>query len=386
MIRARSLRILARHLLTLILVISINVTLPLSHASNLPPSAKRIQIAGSKYTNQSTPDATQSADTPASSSKLNDSQLIAGHKLSTTYGAFPLSFEVNQGQSDPQVKFLSHNAGSSIFLTSTEAVIVISKEKSRGSHSKKQRKNRGFKNRLAKKATVIRTGLVGANDRPHITGLDQLQSKTNYFTGTNSNDWKTGISSYSKVKYEAVYPGIDLVYYGNQRQLEYDFLVSPGADPRIIKFKFEGTQKIRLAANGDLILDAGGTRVCQTKPVAYQEVGGIKQTVACHYALIDKKVVGFQLGDYDPTRPLVIDPVLRYSTYYGGSENDWGNGIAVDAGGNVYVTGTTVSTNFPTHAALQPAFAGFGDAFVIKLDATGSTVIYATYLGGERSG
>ena len=181
-----------------------------------------------------------------------------------------------------------------------------------------------------------------------------------------------------------MYPGVDLVYYGNQRQLEYDFIVSPGTDPDIIALSFEGADQLEVDAQGELVLHAGGGEIRQRKPLIYQEVDGVRHEVAGSYKLKDRNTVGFQLADYDASRPLVIDPVLVYSTFLGGVRNDQGRDITVDASGNAYVTGFTDSVDFPTTiGAFDTTHDGNGDVFVTKLNPAGSALVYSTFLGGS---
>jgi hypothetical protein len=283
-------------------------------------------------------------------------------QLKETYSNLPLSFEINRGQTDPQVKFLSRGAPYNLFLTSNEAVLQLRDAA----------------------ANPLRMKLVGANPKSEIEGLDPLPGKSNYFIGADPKQWRTGIPHYGKVKYKDVYPGISIVYYGNQRQLEYDFVVAPGADPGRIRFKLDGARRMRVDRNGDLAMETAAGEARSKKPVIYQESGGARQPIAGKYLIIGGNQIGFQVGEYDATRPLVIDPVLVYSTYVGGSGEDVGYGIAVDGGGNAYVTGVTASLDFPTANPLQPASGGGShDAFVLKLNAAGTTLVYATYLGGS---
>ena len=214
----------------------------------------------------------------------------------------------------------------------------------------------------------------GCNPHATVSGVDELPGKSNFFIGNDPKKWRSNVPTYAKVKYEGVYSGIDLVYYGNQQQLEFDFVVAPGADPRRIRFDIRGTKRIRRDENGDLVLkmEMGEDEIRWHKPVAYQEKNGTRQLVAVHYAVKDKNRVGFEMAGYDASRPLYIDPLI-YSTYLGGSGEDRGTGIAVDSAGNAYVTGATSSTNFPTMNPLQPAFEGVGyDAFVAKINPSGS--------------
>jgi hypothetical protein len=257
--------------------------------------------------------------------------------------------------------------------------------------------------------------LVGANAHAQVTALDELPGKSNYFLGDNPAKWHTHVPNYGKVRYERVYPGIDLVYYGHQRQLEYDFVVAPGADPRAIRLAVEtGNSKLesrksaihnhllRIDSHGDLVIATESGEVRFRKPVVYQQESTVdrrqlkakngdgipksqipnRKSVDGRYKLLAGNQVGFEVASYDKSRPLVIDPALSYSTYLGGSSGEIGYGIAVDADGNAYVTGSTGSIDFPTVNPLQAATVGDFDAFVSKLDPTGTTLVYSTYLGG----
>jgi Bacterial Ig-like domain (group 3)/Beta-propeller repeat len=230
---------------------------------------------------------------------------------------------------------------------------------------------------------VLRMKLRNANPAAKVTGEDELAGTSNYFIGNDPAKWRTKVPTYAKVKYEGIYPGIDLVYYGNQRQLEYDFIVAPGADPHRIAFDVRGAKRIRRDARGDLVLamKMGEDEIRWHKPVAYQEKNGTRQEVAARYAISDANWVGFELAKYDVSRPLYIDPLI-YSTYLGGSGQDDGYSIAVNSAGNAYVTGVTSSIDFPTVNPLQGA-KWLGDAFVTKINPEGSALVYSTYLGGN---
>ena len=275
-------------------------------------------------------------------------------------------------------------SGYSLFLTPTEAVLALR----RGSASSRPRNGNGSpRNAEAKEApaappAVVRMKLVGANPSPRVSGLEELPGKSNYFLGNDPDKWRTNVPHYAKVSYKDVYPGVDLVYYGNQRQLEYDLVVRPGADPDTIALSFEGVEGLRIDTQGDLVLDTSSGEIRQHKPLVYQEVDGVRREIAGAYALNSERKVGFQVAAYDAGQPLIIDPVLSYSTYLGGSGSDRGFGIAVDASGNAYVTGLTASTDFPTASPIQAAFGGRFDAFVTKLNAAGNALVYSTYLGG----
>lgn len=298
-------------------------------------------------------------------------------KILDTYGNLPLSFEANQGQTDNQVKFLSRGRGYGLFLTATEALLVLNKPAAPT--------NEDAENLNASEPALLRLQLVGANPQPQVTGLEALPGKVNYFIGNDPAKWRTDAVSYAKVRSEDVYPGIDLVYYGNQQQLEYDFVVTAGANPGAIRLSFAGVRGMRVDGDGDLVLQTVGGEIRQRRPVIYQEVAGSRKEIAGGYVLKGQRQVGFEVGEYDISRTLVIDPVLVYSTYLGGSNEDISNAIAVDAAGNAYITGFTASTDFPVVNALQPiCVCGDQDLFVAKLNPAGAALVYATYLGGSR--
>jgi uncharacterized repeat protein (TIGR01451 family) len=226
--------------------------------------------------------------------------------------------------------------------------------------------------------------LVDSNPQPQVSHGNELPGKSNYIIGNDRRNWHTQVPRFAQVRYHGVYPGVDLVYYGNQRQLEYDFIVAPGADPDAIELAFEGVENIRVDRAGDLLLDTGDSEVRLKTPVIYQETGGHRVEIPGGYERIGADRVGFHLGSYDSTKPLVIDPLVIYSTYLGGSIDDIALGIAADPGGGAYVTGYAMSVDFPTSpGALQQACAGqfCQDAFITKLSANG-TLEYSTYLGG----
>jgi hypothetical protein len=304
-------------------------------------------------------------------------------RVSESYGKLPLHFEANQGQTDQRVKFLSRGAGHTLFLTSTEAVVVLTKSEPREARDA-LKPARKAERRANVTRTVLRTTLVGANPESRVDGQDELVGKANYFIGNDPAKWRAGVPTYATVRYTNVYPGIDLVYYGNQRQLEYDFVVRPGADPTPILLAFQGADKLEVDAQGDLVLHTATGTIRQRKPFIYQEVDGARREISGGYMLKGAGRVGFRVAAYDSSWPLIIDPALFYSTYLGGSSFDSGFGIAVDASGNGYVTGQTNSTNFPTTmGTFQTTLDGSLDAFVAKLDPTGSALVYSTYLGGS---
>jgi uncharacterized protein (TIGR03437 family) len=276
------------------------------------------------------------------------------------YGDLPLSFELNQGQAGGQIKFLSRGNGYSLFLTSTEAVVAL-------------------------RQGELRMKLLNANQDAPVSGLEPLPGKVNYILGADPKKWQTNVPTFARVRRHEIYRGVDMVFYGKDRRLEYDFIIAPGADPGRIRLSFEGADKIELDDEGDLLLRTAGGTVKQHRPVIYQEVDGVRQEVSGGYLLADNQV-SFKVASYDRDRPLVIDPVLSlsYSTYLGGGGDDVATDIALDGDGAAYITGLTESANFPTRNPAQPNYGGGGiDAFIVKLNPAGTDVVYATYLGGN---
>ena len=303
--------------------------------------------------------------------------------ISAASSKLPLSFEANLGQTDAQVKFLSHNSGVNLFLTPTEAVLTLSKLEGKPLDDSYPH---AFKPQpTANRSTsVVRMQLKGANRQPQVIGLEPLPGLVNYFLGSDPKQWHTNIPTYAKVQYQQVYPGVDMVYYGSNQQLEYDFVVAPGADPNVIQLAFNGADKLEVNQQ-NLVLHTNVGSVQLHKPVVYQEIEGKRREIASHYVLKGTNQVGFSMAAYDHKQPLIVDPVLSYSTYLGGSNYDEGNGIAVDRAGNAYITGSTSSTDFPTQNPFQVIDSRFGNAFVTKLNVTGDALVYSTYIGGSSS-
>lgn len=274
-----------------------------------------------------------------------------------SYGKLPLSFEANRGQTDTQVKFLARGAGYGLFLTSDSALLSLRGERSN---------------------SALRMQLLGANRHAAIAGANELPGKSNYFVSRDPKQWRTNVRTYAAVQYTGVYPGIDLVYHGNQRLLEYDFVVAPGADPRKIDLRFHGADKLTVNSDGALVMAVGENEVIEPAPVVYQEVDGVRRTVAGSYVLRGRGRVGFRVAEYDRERTLVIDPTLVYSMLLG-IPWDSVSGIAVDAAGNAYVAGQTSALNFPTTPGALQSTRGSG--FIMKLNTNGTTLFYSTYLG-----
>jgi hypothetical protein len=374
-------------------------------------------------------------------------------RLAASYGKLPLSFEANQGQTDARVRFLARGSGYTIFLAGGESVLSLRKSQPGLSRFGKPGLSSRFEpsgpvgpragdwpnlggdrkplwpslipglsqmvpepnatkgdaagEPKPEAAHVVRMRLVGANPNARTVGLDELPGRSNYFIGNDPKKWRTNVPNYTRVMFEGVYPGVDLVYYGNQRQLEYDLVLAPGVDPNQIKLSFEGADGMRLdASSGDLVLKLGAEELRFRKPAVYQPAVAAaapspawsgtpasgfdsrhSPLVTGHssFVLAGNNQVAFRVTGYDPTRALVIDPILSYSTYLGGSGGDEAHGIAVDSSGNACVTGQTASADFPTAGPLQASYGGGTyDVFVAKLNAAGSALVYSTYLGGSN--
>lgn len=304
------------------------------------------------------------------------------------YGKLPLSFEPNEGQVDSQIRFLSRGDGYNLALTSSEAVLSLAGRDCADSLGFKRREHlaRNDQRCAPSPDSVLRMGLLGSNSNARIEGQGELPGKSNYFVSDDSSQWHTNISNYRKVQYRDIYPGIDLVYYGNQRQLEHDFIVNPGADPKKIRFSFKGAKEVFIDKDGNLALSTDSGSLLLRQPVVYQEIDGKRKPVSGQYVRSDANEVGFDLGAYDRKEKLVIDPVLVYSTYFGGSQRNYINGIAADAEGNAYITGYTSSADFPLSNPIffsPPKKPGNQLGFVSKISADGQTLIYSTYLGSQ---
>ena len=299
--------------------------------------------------------------------------------LSSAGGPLPLAFEPNQGQADASVRYLARGRGAGLFLTQTEAVFVLIPPDRAAPAGQRSRPGAERKNTSP---SIVRMRMVGAEATTSLAGVERRIGRSHYLSGGPAQ-WRRDVPTFARVRYDNVYPGISLLFYGSDRQLEYDFIVAPGADPAAVVLAFEGAEQVRLDAQGDVVVrtDAGELRV--RRPVIYQEVRGERRPIAGGYVL-DGDRVRFRIAPWDTSRPLVIDPVVNYSTLLGGRSNDQGFGIAVDSGGNAYVTGSTISLNFPVSSApFQVSRRGVTDAFVTKLDPTGTTVLHSTFLGGS---
>jgi len=305
------------------------------------------------------------------------------------YGNLPLSFMENQGQTAQEVRYVSHGSQYDLFLTPQEAVLALRQTK----HFDLSPRHRSASLKAARRAreaattTAIRMKFEGASPNPQIVGAEKLPGRVNYFIGNDPKKWHTDIPTYAQVKYTQVYPGVDLIFYGNQRKLEYDFVVAPGTDPNVIRMNLCGAKKLRVDSHGDVLVSIAGGEVQLQKPVIYQHINGKRQEIAGTYFLRGDHI-SFAIAKYDRREPLVVDPILNYASYLGGTADESsGFAIAVDAGGNAYIAGQTFATDFP-HASGLPIVGntnGMGFVTVLNPTASGAAgLIYSTYLGGTN--
>jgi len=231
--------------------------------------------------------------------------------------------------------------------------------------------------------STVTVELEGANTTATTLASRPLPGKSNYYAGKDPKNWIAGIPQFGRIRFRSIYPGIDVVYYGTGGQLEYDFVVSPGADPRAIAFRIDGADRMEISSSGDLHLRIGSREITLHNPVLYQEIAGARHAVDGRFVRRSEKEVGFEVAGYDPRHALVIDPMLSASTLIGANNNTQAQGIAVDSKGDVYVTGTTFATDYPTVNAFQSTNKGTTSVFVTKLNPAGNTILYSTYLGGS---
>ena len=309
------------------------------------------------------------------------------------YGQLPLSFEANQGQSAADVKYLSRADGYLLSLRDQEADLTfrqVPAARPIATNRLKLYRTHRVPTALGKFSTV-RMRLAGSNPSAEITGLDRTATQINYFIGNDPKKWHTEVPAYSKVKYAGIYPGVDLMFYGNRRELEYDFVVAPGTDPKSIALDVEGARKMHLDAHGNLLLDVTAGEVKFKKPDVYQDFNGTRREIVGNYTIENYHVVRFTVADYDRTQPLTIDPVVIYSTYVGGSGGggggDMATGIALDSAGDAFIGGITFSADLKQVGGLTtnpptPVTTGGSAGFVAELNPTGTATLYLTYLGG----
>ncbi len=287
---------------------------------------------------------------------------IATAGVSANPPQLPLAFEINEGQWSDEIRFLARGRAGMVALEDRRAVLIPGEPA----------------------ATTIRMEIVGSR-KPLIEGIDPMPHKTHYFIGGDPAEWRRDVRSYRRVVYRQIYDGIDAVFHGGHSgELEYDFIVHSGSDPRTIRFRFDGAASVAIE-KGELIIRTGGDPIRMMRPVAYQVSGEGRSEVAVRYRISGKGTVGFVVGEYDRSKELVIDPVvIGYSTFLGGSGDDHATAIAVDSDRNIYVAGNTNSPDFPTKGGVRPSIAGGRDLFVAKLNPAGSEVLFSTFLGGSR--
>ncbi|MGB9123418.1 MAG: SBBP repeat-containing protein [Candidatus Angelobacter sp.] len=316
---------------------------------------------------------------PVSNSSLpTEAQEQTRSRIEVGYGNLPLSFEPNRGQTDPRVKFLSRAGNRTLWLTSDEAVLAVGRP-SRPDGPDAKKAGAVKEDQIA--PAVLRMKFVGANTSPAIEGEARQSGTVNYFAG-KPNEWRTNIATYARVRYRSLYPGIDLVFYGNNRELEYDLVVGAGADPGRIKLAVAGADEVRIDAEGNLVLKTSQGEVAQQKPKVYQRKGNTLTAVAGDYVITGKDEVGFRLGSYDRNTAVVIDPVLRYSSFLGGSQIDEASTIAIDSSKRAVVGGFTESLDFPTTTG---APSSGSQAFITKFDFTGSHLVFSVFFSDVDS-
>ena len=304
-------------------------------------------------------------------------------KLLDSYGKLPLTFIENRGQIDRRVKLYEKGSGHSTFFTEKGVFLTLTK-------SKKVTKEGLVDEKKGLTGSIVKLSPVGGNSAPEIIAEALQEGKVNYFTGNDPEEWKTDLPTYGAVVYKDVYKGIDIKFYGNNRQLEYDVIVKPGADPSKVRLSYEGIEGLEVTEDGALEIALTDGSLYQNKPYIYQEIGGKRVVVDGAFKLLAKEGTknevatfdySFEVASYDTDYPLIIDPVLLYSTYLGGGGTEHGHGIAVDTAGNAYVTGYTDSIDFPVASPIGAAIQGY-DVYVTKINAAGNALIYSTYLSG----
>jgi uncharacterized repeat protein (TIGR01451 family) len=332
-------------------------------------------------------------------SSISESEKI---RVEANYGKLPLYFIQNDGQVDERVKYYEKGNGHTTFFTKEGVYLTLTRSSEKASQNEKSVLKPSTippGETIAPLSTmgreeitsedVIKLNFVNANPNPEIIAKEQQEGKVNYFIGNDPKKWRMNIPTYQSVVYKEVYPGIDIKFYGNNRQMEYDIIVKPGADLSKVELAYEGVEKLEVTEAGDLEIILKEGKIIQRKPIVYQEIDGnrvkVRGMFKTHpYSTFTAGIYayGFAVASYNLDHPLIIDPALVYSTYLGGSNSEVGIGIAVDVSGNAYVAGYTYSANFPTASPLQGTPGGNSDAFVSKLNAAGNALIYSTYLGG----
>ena len=314
------------------------------------------------------------AVTPAAAGPVGPADPHTAAAVQAQYARLPLAFEENQGQTDGRVRFLARGGNYLLFLTPGGAVLELARPEGGGPSDGKP----GWVP-VPPKIEVLKIGLSGANPRTKITGVGELPGRTASFIGNDPSKWLRDIHSYGRVVYEDLYPGIDLAFYGTQGKMEFDFILKPGAKPEAVSLDISGASGLSVGPEGDLTLATSGGELQLMRPAVYQELDGRRIPVAGRFVLKGTRV-GIALGPYNPARPVVVDPVLVYSTYLGGSGNDIALHVFVSAAGEAYLTGYTLSADFPALGSLH----GTTDAFFTKFTAAGTSLVYSYHIGGAQ--
>jgi uncharacterized repeat protein (TIGR01451 family) len=337
-----------------------------------------------------TPGRTAALASPlAAPQSLTPAKALPAARAHSLFAGLPLMFEPNQGQadldpSDSRARFVARGSGYSLFLGSQGAILnlVSQSANSRGASPLPN----ANKTPRTVQLEALQMKLAGANLNASVSGMDPLPTIANYLIGNDPSRWRTNVPQFTRVRYHDLYPGIDLVFYGNQGRLEYDFQVAPGANPSRAQLEFDGAQRLELK-DGDLVIHSRTTSVRLAAPAVYQQIAGRRHSVNAKFVLLGSNRAGFAVGDYDHSRELVIDPVLYLSTYFGGSGDELGTTVAIDAAGNIYLAGSTTSPTLPAGTqttVLQSALVGTQNVYIAKITPGQSTLLdYVTYLGGN---
>jgi hypothetical protein len=349
-------------------------------------AALGVAVAGGLRMHRGTASAKRAAAAPLQAPALH---VEDSARVRASMETLPLAFEANQDQTDPQVKYMARGNGYTVFLTANDTVFAL--HSSSQAAATRVTRNHGLAGTTQPAAApaaekdrtaAIHMHLIGGNPQSQIIADSKLPGRSNYFIGNDRSQWHADVAQYARICYRDAYPGVTMAFYGVQKQLEFDFIVAPGAIPAAIRLGVTGASRIATDHSGNLILASSAGDVLLHKPVAYQQKDGTREPVDARFVLQSKNQVSFELGDYDRSRELVIDPSVTYATYLGGTAEDDGNAIAIDGSGNAYVTGQTKSTDFPTKSALHGTNKGSFDVFVTELSPTGS-LVYSTYIGGS---
>jgi len=335
--------------------------------------------------------------TLASSAGPNSNEIGTANCLGS-YGKLPISFEPNRGQTDSAIQFLARGMGYTLFLAPGEAVLSLHSSSNHlaeavprglpsaiGMHDANRQKSMPT-------SSTVHMRLIGSNPSAQAVGVDPLPGRSNYFIGSDPSAWHTDVPTFAKVRYRDVYPGVDLVYYGNQQgKLEHDFIVAPGTDPSTIAIAFSGAGAAKPDKDGGITIRTQSGDLTLLPPTVYQDVAGRRVIIPANYQRAKPNQIGFHLGTYNRRLPLIIDPVLTHTAILGGSDNDFASAIAVDKYGQAYITGATYSTDFPTENPYQSSWTitnptSSTAAFVSKINPAGTALVYSTYLGGPFSG